>query len=221
MLATLNYNTHHAVEKKQPRRAERQVDKTVMKARLTAGALRRSIGPNEAKRYLERNGYSNEVICDILQNSTERRIARRRSAPRPARFQSARHSASVPDASDVFDPLTKKEIQLLFGLRLATDSSASEIRVTDYPAHFAHFGLMELNIHGTRITERGRTVLLHWTRVKALLAISIGHGMQVHDVRVQIWLENNRFIVLTSDGLVATPRGLRWIATHTETLGDL
>lgn len=203
------------------RRAERRVDKTVMKARLTAGALRRTVGQNEAKRYLERNGYSNEVICDILQNSTERRAARRRSDPRPARFQSARHSGAVPIASDIFDPLTGEEIQLLFRLRSATDSGTNAIRVTDYPARFAHFGLMELNIHGARITERGRTVLLHWTRVKALLAISIGHGMQAYDDAVQIWLENNRFIVLTSDGLVATPRGLEWLATHTKTLEEL
>lgn len=203
------------------RRAERRVDKTAMKARLTAGALRRTVGQNEAKRYLERNGYSDKVISDILQNSTERRTARRRSDLRPARFQSARHSGTAPIPSGVFDPLTGKEIQFLFRLRSATDSGPGEIRVTDYPARFAHFGLMELNIHGARITERGRTVLLHWTRVKALLAISIGHGMQVYDGPFQIWPENNRFIVLTSDGLVATPRGLEWLATHTKTLEEL
>lgn len=109
----------------------------------------------------------------------------------------------------------------MFRLRSVTDSGANAIRVSDYPARFAHFGLMELSIQGARITERGRTVLLHWTRVKALFAISIGHGMQAYDDPVQIWLENNRFIVLTSDGLVATPRGLEWLATHTKTLEEL
>lgn len=203
------------------RRAERQVDKPAMKARLTAGALRRTVGQNEAKRYLERNGYSDEVISDILQNCKERRIARRRSDPRPARFQAAIHSGTVPTANDVFDPLTGKELQELIRLRLATDSGASEIRVTDYPARFSHFGLMELNSHGARITERGRTVLLHWTRAKTLLAISIRQEVQVYDGPVQIWLENNRFIVLTSEGLVATPRGLEWLATHTKTLAEL
>lgn len=51
-----------------------------MKGHLTAGALRTTVGQNEAKRYLERNGYSEEVVREILQNTTERRMARRRLA---------------------------------------------------------------------------------------------------------------------------------------------
>lgn len=203
------------------RNVERRVDKITMNARLTAGALRRTAGQNEAKRYLERNEYSEEVIREILQSTTERRMARRRSDSRPARFQSAEHSGMVSTVNNVFEPLTGKEIQLLFRLRWVTDSGATNIRVTDYPARFAHFGLMELNANGVRITEWGRKELLHWTRARELLAISLGQGMEVYDEHVQIWLKDNRFILVTSDGVVATPRGREWLATHKKMLEGL
>lgn len=203
------------------RRVERRIDKTAMKARLTAGALKRTIGENAAKRYLERNGYDDHAIREMLQSPAERRNARRRSDPRPARFQTARHSGTSSAANDAFDPLTAQDIRLLFRLRWATDSGTADVRVSDYPARFAHFGLMELGKHGAHITERGRAALLQWSRAKALLAISQGQGLPVYDDSVQVWLENNRFIANADDSLIATSRGLEWLALHKKSLPEL
>lgn len=203
------------------RNAERRVDKTTMKARITAGALRRTVSLTAAKRYLERNGYSAECIEEMTQGRPERRTSRRRLHNVPARFQASRSSRGAMPSSDVFDPLTAKEIRLLFRLRWATDSGSTNIRVSDFPSRFAHFGLMESGPFGSRITERGRATLLQWTRAKALYAISQGVGVRVYDEPVQTWLEDNRFIITTAEGVSATGRGLEWIANHVKTLTEL
>lgn len=203
------------------RTAERRVDKTTMKVRLTAGALRRTVGLNVAKRYLERNGYSDASIDELMQGKPERRTVRRRFDNQPARFQATTSLRNTAAASEVFEPLTGQEIHLLFRLRWATDSGSTEIRASDFPPRFAHFGLMESGSFGIRITERGRAALLHWTRAKALFAVSQGIGMHVYDEAVQTWPENNRFIAVTEDGVTATPRGLEWIASHMKTLTEL
>lgn len=203
------------------RHTERRIDKKTTKVRVMVGTLKRTISANAAKRYLEQNGYSADAVETMLLSSIERRLARRRADNRPARFQSKKEKIrSLPDDKS-FSPLTADEIKLLYQLRSANDSDGVVIRIRDCPPKFARFGLMEQGATGPCITQRGRAILLHWTRAQALRLISCGQKVDVFEKSIQTWLENNHFIEIGDGGLVATPRGTGWLETRLKTLGDL
>lgn len=221
--AVLN-KLRHAMLHKSPenrRHSERRVDKITTKVRVMAGTLKRTISASVAKRYLEQNGYSVDAVDTMLLNSVERRLARRRADNRPARFQSKKEKIRSFPNDKSFSPLTADEIKLLYQIRSANDSKGVVIRIRDCPTKLARFGLMEQGTTGPRITQRGRAILLHWARAQALHLISCGQKVGAFEMSVQTWLENNHFIEIGDEGLVATPRGTGWLETRSKTLDDL
>jgi hypothetical protein len=199
------------------RDTERRVDKITMKARIIVGTLKRTIGANAAKRYLEKNGYSAELIHDMMLSSVERRGSRRRADNRPARV----HAKPVNIREEEVGLLTADDILFLYRLRLANNSDGIFIRLSDCPGQFARFGLMEPGPRGARITERGHSTLLHWTRAKALLSVSRGQGLIACDESVYTWLKDNRFIETRNDEIVTTARGTGWLEVRLKILNRL
>lgn len=131
------------------RDSERRADKITMKARIIVGTLKRTIGANAAKRYLEKNGYSAKLIHDMMLSSVERRSSSRRAENRPARVQAK--SANIQEGE--VGQLKADDILFLYRLRLANDSDGIFIRVSDCPGQFARFGLMEPGPRGAQITD--------------------------------------------------------------------
>lgn len=201
------------------RSIERRVDKMTMKTRMIVGTLKRTIGASAARRYLEKNGYSDEVIHDMMLSSIERRALHRRTDNRPSRFQQA--SIRIIREDESFSSLTAEEIKLLYGLCTANDSEGVFIRMCDLPAKFARFGLVVQGTRGARITLRGRTALRHWSRARTLYAISLGKGTGPYEDAAHTWLRNNRFIDILDTGLGATPRGLEWLEPRRKILNEL
>lgn len=197
------------------RNSERRVDKLTAKARMTVGTLKRTVGMSAAKRFLERNKYTDELVQDMLQNSVERRLIRRRGDIRAGRLYSKRENS---DEVDAFGSLTVDEIKLLYRLRAASDTQNVTFRFSDCPPQFSRFGFVQRGPRGAQITERGRSTLLHWTRAQALFAVLCGQGMHGFDESVQSWLLINRFVEIGHDGAVATARGEGWLEGRRKTL---
>lgn len=203
------------------RTGERRVDKITMKARIMARTLKRTIGASAAQRYLEKSGYSGEVIHDMMSSGAERRGSRRRAENRPARFQYKQANIRINQEDGSFRPLNAEDIGLLYQLRLANDSESVFIRICDLPAKFVRFALIDQGPRGARITKRGLTILHHWTRAKALRAICSGEVVEPFEDGVKTWLKNNRFIDIVDEALVVTPRGVEWLETRLKTLTEL
>lgn len=200
---------------------ERRVDKVTMKARRMVSTLKRTIGTNAARRFLEKNGYGLEFVQDMMTNSVERRCARRRADGDPVRTESQRVNPRPMRKGDISGPLGAAELKALYQLRSANDSENVFIRVCDCPPQFVRFGFMESGPQGARITERGRATLLHWTRARALLAVSRGQGLDGVENSIGTWLSSNRFIERLGTEVVITARGAEWLETRRRTLDEI
>lgn len=60
------------------RKVDRPIDKFAAKVRVRAAALKRTIGIDTARRYLEQIGYEQGTIESLLSDCKERRLCKRR-----------------------------------------------------------------------------------------------------------------------------------------------
>jgi hypothetical protein len=190
------------------RGGERRIDKLAGQIRLKFLSLKRTIGLAAARGYLARNGYSPESI-ESMALSKERRKQRRRftnGMPRAGRPAPVEQDASMATA------LVAEDIALLYKLRWETDAGVGGLRLCDCPPRFSQYGFVAEGPQGApRITERGRAWLLLWTRAKALIDISQACGVAHYSDDVQAWLEANRFVSASDQGLKITARGQAWL----------
>jgi hypothetical protein len=199
----------------------RRIDKITMKARAMVATLKRTIGPNAARRYLAQNDYDDQIAHDMMLCSMERRSSRRRVDDHVARLKSRNTAGSLKGKQEIFGSLTSDDIKALYLIDAANASDEVFIRISDCPPQFIRFGLIELGLHGARTTERGRATLLHWTRARILHATSRGQVMNNEADNVHTWLINNRFTEVTGAQLSITPRGTEWLKTRLDTVKDL
>jgi hypothetical protein len=202
------------------RNTERRLDKITKKARVVAGTLKRTAGISAAKRYLRQNGFSTEMIHDMMLGSLERRKSRRRADKSPARLQSKKANTLIFSEENL-SFLTPGEIRLLYELRSANDTEHAFIRISDLPQKFVRFGLVSQGACGARITLRGHTTLRHWTRARALHSIFCGKVTEASEDEAHIWLKINDFIDVIDKQLVATKRGAVWLENRLSTLNEL
>jgi hypothetical protein len=200
---------------------ERRVDKITMKARTMVGTLKRTIGTSAARRFLEKNGHGADLVQDMMISSVERRCSSRRADGYTVRTKPQRANPQPMRKADISGPLGAEELQALYQLRSANDSENVFIRVCDCPPQFVRFGFMEPGPRGARITERGRATLLHWTRARALLAVSRGQGIAAFENSIETWLYLNRFIERSGTEVVITARGAEWLETCQRTLDEI
>lgn len=203
------------------RKVDRRIDKSAAKIRVRVAALKRTIGIDTARRYLEQNGYEHETVESLLSDTRERRLSKRRLQVRTAFGRSSRNAAPVDAKDRIVDDLQPEDLKLLYRLRLSSDADAGSVRLVDCPPMFAQFGLIEQSHSGNRITERGRATLLRWTRAKTLWDLSRGRDFGAYDKETDDWLVTNHFVAVVDHKRIATPRGQEWLAPYLKTLNAM
>jgi hypothetical protein len=212
-LEVINYM--HINEAHERRVKDRRVDKIAGKTRIKFLSLKRTVGPEVARRYLTKNGHTVERI-ESMTLLRERRKAKRRSSLHPARFDLG--TTVIPKV--LFEKILNRNVVLLRRLECENETGVVILRICDCPARFIHSGFIVEGSEGEpRITKRGRESLLMWTRVCALVNISQAYGLTCYPGNVEEWLKTNRFVASSIDGrLVVTPRGVIWMEINLSTL---
>lgn len=203
------------------RKIDRRIDKFAAKVRVRVGTLKRTIGIDTARRYLQQNGYEQGTVESLLSDSKERRLSKRRLQVRIPFGRSSRNAPAAPAKDRIADDLQPEDLKLLYRLRLSLDAGAGVVRLVDCPSLFAQFGLVEQCRSGVRITERGRATLLRWTRAKTLWDLSRGRDFSAYDEETENWLLTNHFVAVVDHKRIATRRGQEWLVPYVKTLGAM